>query len=368
MKVAIVHDWLTGMRGGEYVLEAIAELYPQAELFTLLYVPGKIAPHLTTLKRHTSWLQKVPSAASKYRHFLPLMPSMIEGFDLTGFDLIISSSHCVAKGIRKPKGSVHVSYVHAPMRYMWDRYDDYFGPGRASLPVRLAASLLRPRLQDWDRRVSQVDRVDCLISNSHFIAEQVKKAYARESQVIYPFADLSRFTSARKPGRHYLMVGAFAPYKRIDLAIDAFNQLGLPLLVVGDGQENERLKKRAKSNIEFLGSLSNAAIADLYSKCRAFIFPGLEDFGITPVEAMASGAPVVAYGVGGASETVTSKTGILFKPQTVEALMSAVNQMESDHPRFLEQECRTQAALFTKERFQDEFSKAVQNAVQKSNH
>jgi glycosyltransferase involved in cell wall biosynthesis len=361
-RVALVHDWLTGMRGGEYVLDAIAELFPRADLFTLLYVPGRIAPTLTTLRRHVSPLQKFPGAEKRYRHFLPLMPSLIERFDLSGFDLIVSSSHCVAKGVRKAAGAVHVSYVHAPMRYMWDRFDEYFGPGKASLPVRLAARAFRPRLQAWDRAVSQPDRVDALISNSRFIAEQVRAAYGRDSRVIHPFADLSRFAGARAPGRSYLMVGAFAPYKRIDLAIEAFNRLRLPLLVVGAGPGAEKLKKAAGPTIDFLGPLSNSAIADLYLKCRAFVFPGKEDFGITPLEAMASGAPVIAYGEGGAAETVTERTGILFRPQTVEALMEAVQALERDPGRFQEEECRRRAGEFTRERFQRELVAAIREA------
>ncbi|MCM2279632.1 MAG: glycosyltransferase [Oligoflexia bacterium] len=366
MKVALVHDWLTGMRGGEYVLEAIAELFPRADLFTLLYVPGKISPVLTTLKRHTSPLQKVPSIEQRYRHLLPLMPWAIERFDLSGYDLIVSSSHCVAKGVRKAPGAVHVSYIHAPMRYIWDRFDEYFGPGRASLPVRLAAKAVRKPLQNWDRAVSGEERVDQLVSNSAFIARQVQAAYGRDSRVVYPFADLSRFTHAREPGRNYLMVTAFAPYKRVDLAVEAFNRLKLPLIIVGAGQEAEKLKKKAGPTVDFIGHLSNAAIAELYARCKAFIFPGVEDFGITPLEAMASGAPVIAYGEGGAAETVTAKTGVLFHPQTVEALMDAVQKVERGEGSFQEQDCRARAAEFSKERFQRELVAVIRDTWQKA--
>lgn len=329
IRIALVHDWLTGMRGGEYVLEAIAEILPGAELFTLLYVPASVSPELTVLKRHTSRLQKMPKAESRYRHYLPLMPRWIEQFDLSGFDLVVSSSHCVAKGVKKAPDAVHVSYVHAPMRYMWDRFDDYFGPGRASLPVRLAARALRPRFQAWDRRVSQKDRVNALIGNSRFIAGEIERAYGRSADVVYPFANIERFGSVtRKAGRHYLIVSAFAPYKRIDLAIEAFNEMKLPLLIVGGGQDADRAKKIAGPTIEFLGPLSNSSIADLYAKCKAFVFPGKEDFGITPVEAMAAGCPVIAFGEGGAAETVTEETGVFFTPQTQEALIEAVMKIE----------------------------------------
>lgn len=354
------------MRGGEYVLEAIAELFPRSELFTLLYVPGKIAPELTVPKRHTSWLQKVPNAESRYRYFLPLMPSMIESFDLTGFDLVISSSHCVAKGVRKHPSAVHVSYVHAPMRYIWDRYDEYFGPGQGSPITRLAAKMVRSKLQTWDRKVSSEERVDLLVSNSHFIASQVKKAYGRDSRVVFPFANLERFRGYRQPANFYLMVTAFAPYKRIDLAIEAFNRLKLSLVIVGSGQDEQKLKRMAGPTIDFLGSLSNVAIADLYAKCKALIFPGVEDFGITPLEAMASGAPVIALKEGGAIDTVTEKTGIFFQPQDtdekrVEALMQAVQELENKKISFDEQDCRNRAAKFSKERFQKEFLQAVRD-------
>jgi glycosyltransferase involved in cell wall biosynthesis len=366
VKVALIHDWLTGMRGGEYVLEAIAELFPKSDLFTLLYVPGKISPTLTTLRRHTSVLQKLPYAEARYRWFLPFMPMFAERFDLEGYDLIVSSSHCVAKGVRKAPGAVHVSYVHAPMRYVWDRYDDYFGPGRASLPVRFAAKAFRKGLQRWDRKVSGPDRIDQLVANSHFIAEQIEKAYGRKAKVVYPFADLSRFHHPRKPGRNYLIVSAFAPYKRIDLAIEAFNRLRLPLLIVGGGQDEAKLRKKAGPTVDFLGPLSNAAIADLYSKCKALVFPGLEDFGITPVEAMASGAPVIAYGEGGAAETVTSKTGVFFKPQTVEALMEAVQKLESGEAAFSEDDCRARAREFSRERFQRELLGIIEETWRKA--
>jgi glycosyltransferase involved in cell wall biosynthesis len=348
------------MRGGEAVLEAIAEIFPRAELFTLLYVPGKIAPNLTVLKHHTSWLQKVPGAERRYRYFLPWMPKMIESFDLSGFDLIVSSSHCVAKGIRKPTLSVHVSYVHAPMRYIWDRYDDYFAPGKSSLPVRLAAKWVRPGLQAWDRAASSAERVNLLVGNSQFISNQIEKAYGRKASVIYPFVNLSRFSAAKRlPGRHYLMVTAFAPYKRVDLAIEAFNRMKLPLLIVGSGQNEYRLKKLAGPTIEFLGQLSNSSIVDLYSKCRAFIFPGVEDFGITPLEAMTTGAPVIAYREGGVAETVTEKTGVFFDSQTPEALIEAVQKMERGEVKLLESDCRQRAQQFTRERFQKNFLAAV---------
>jgi glycosyltransferase involved in cell wall biosynthesis len=359
IRIALIHDWLTGMRGGEYVLEAIAELLPGCELFTLLYVPSSVSPTLSTLKRHTSALQKMPQAEKRYRHYLPLMPRWIEQFDLGAFDLVVSSSHCVAKGVRKAPDAVHVSYVHAPMRYMWDRFDDYFGPGRASFPVRVAAKLVRPAFQRWDRKVSQADRVDALVANSRFIAGEIETVYGRKSDVVYPFADTRRFTIDRQPSPRYLMVGAFAPYKRMDLAIEAFNRMKLPLTVIGGGQDLDRAKKMAGPTVEFLGSLSNQAVADFLAKCRAFIFPGKEDFGISVVEALVAGAPVIAFGEGGASETVTAESGVLFRPQTVEALIQAVLKIENGDVRISPEKCHARGSEFTKERFQREFSHVI---------
>jgi glycosyltransferase involved in cell wall biosynthesis len=275
---------------------------------------------------------------------------------------VISSSHCVAKGVRKSPDAVHVSYVHAPMRYMWDRFDDYFGPGRASPPVRLAANLLRKRFQNWDRQVSQPDRVDMLIANSQYIADQIEAAYGRKAQVIYPFSDFSRFSRARVPGKSYLMVGAFAPNKRVEIAVEAFNRLKLPLFVVGGGQNKNKISQLAGPTVELLGHLSNDAIADLYSKCKAFVFPGKEDFGITPLEAMAAGAPVIAFGEGGVLESVTPETGTFFTPQTVESLMDTVTRFENGEVQVSEEASRARAKLFSRERFQKEFAAAVEQA------
>jgi len=363
LRVALVHDWLTGMRGGEYVLEAILELFPQAELFTLIKDSSSIQGPLAEQTCHTSWLQSIPRSTKNYRQFLPLMPTMIESFDLTGFDLIISSSHCVAKGIRKPPSSVHVSYIHAPMRYIWDRYDDYFGAHTASLPVRVAASMVRGYLQDWDRRSSAEDRLDAIMANSQFIAQQIHAVYGRKSEVVHPFVDFKRFDLPRRLSNFYLMVGAFAPNKRVDLAIETFNELGLPLKIVGKGQEERRLKRLAGGNVEFLGPLSNREIEQLYSEARAFIFPGVEDFGITPLEAMASGLPVIAYAAAGALETVIhGRTGLLFDAQTIQSLGDAVLKVERGEATFNEEELRQHAAQFSKARFQTEFMRCVRAA------
>lgn len=362
-KIAVVHDWLNGMRGGEIVFEAILDLFPHADVFTLVYEPEKLHPRLQKKLQmrnvHTSWLNRFAIARKYYRQLLPILPIAARSLDVYPYDLVISSSHCVAKGVRKHPGATHVSYVHAPMRYMWSKFNDYFGPGRTNWLFRIVAMLVRPFLRAWDYRTSQPARVDKVIANSRFIASEIGQFYRRAAEVVYPFARLERFSRPRQQGGAYLMVGAFAPYKRTDIAIEAFARLGLPLKIVGEGQDQEKLlalRDRLNArNIEFLGNPSNDQIESLYSTCRAFVFPGEEDFGITPLEAMASGAPVIAYGSGGACETVTDKTGILFTPQTVEALSEAVMEIESGRRKFDPEECRARAAFFSEARFKKEF-------------
>lgn len=359
-RVAVVHDWLTGMRGGESVLEAILELYPSAEIFTLILDREKISEKIVRHKIHTSGLQNIPGAVSNYRHLLPLMPKAIESFDLSGFDLILSSSHCVAKGIRKSESATHVSYVHSPMRYIWDRFEDYFGSGRASLPVRIAANVMRGKLQKWDRRTSKKENIDLILANSRFIADRILEFWGRESRVVNPFVELPRFAAPRSPGDFYLVFGAFAPYKRVDLAIEAFRKLHLPLVVAGGGQDAEKIRELVKgTKIELLPNPSNEEVEKLFSQCRALVFPGIEDFGITPLEAMAAGSPVVAIDGGGARETVTEETGVFFREQTVESLSSAVLKLERGDVKVTEAACRRRAADFSKTRFQREFLAAV---------
>jgi glycosyltransferase involved in cell wall biosynthesis len=351
------------MRGGEYVLEALAELFVEPELYTLLRVPGAARGPIAQLPCNSTWLQQVPASDRYYRHFLPLMPTLINSFDLDEFDLIVSSSHCVAKGVRKAAGSVHVSYVHAPMRYMWDCFDDYFGSGKAALPVRAAAHACRPYLRRWDRAVSSVERVDRLIANSAFTADRVRRAYGREASVVHPFANVARFGRPRRPRSFYLVVGALAPNKRVDLAVEAFNHLRLPLLVVGRGQDEAKLVARARPNVRFLGSLSNPSIEELYATARALVFPGLEDFGITPVEAMAAGLPVVAYAGGGALETVVDgESGLWFHEPSAKALAAAIEQIEAGCVAFDEARVRLRGHAFARDRFQQKMLREIRMA------
>lgn len=377
MKVAIVHDWITGMRGGERVLEALCELYPEADIYTLVHVKGSVSETIEKHKIFTSFLQKFPQVEKKYRYYLPLMPLAIQSFKLKDYDLVISSSHCVAKGIIPNKEALHICYCYTPMRYIWDLYEDYFGKGRSSLPVKIAMRIIRPFLKRWDMKTSK--RVDYFVAISTFIADRIKRTYGRESVVIYPpvetvkledgnlklekTGNLKQKEEKEEKKEFYLIVSAFAPYKRIDIAIGAFNTLGYKLKIVGTGQEEKKLKSIAKDNIEFLGWCSDAEIKEYYHQCKVLVFPGEEDFGIVPVEAMASGKPVIAYGKGGAKETVVDgKTGILFSPQSEEELIKAIKTCENIawNPK----EIAASVERFSVSRFKEEIATYVRKIMQ----
>jgi len=326
--VALVHDWLTGMRGGEKVLEVLCELFPQATIFTLIHNAGSVSSVIERLPIRTSFLQNVPFTGKHYRKFLPLFPRAIESFDFSGFDLIISTSHAVAKGAIPPQGALHLCYCHTPMRYVWDLYDEYFAKGRAGLLTRTAMRLTAPYLRSWDVRTS--DRVHQFIANSENVSARIRKYYGRSSVMIHAPVDTSLFPLATTHQGYYLIVTALVPYKRVDLAIGAFDRLGKRLLIVGKGPDSNRLRAMAGPSIEFLGWQDDASLASLYGGCRALIFPGVEDFGIVPLEAMSSGKPVVAFARGGALETVIDgMTGVFFPEQSLESLEDAVSRIES---------------------------------------
>lgn len=355
MRVAIVHDWLTGMRGGERCLEVFCELFPDADLYTLIYLPDRVSPAIRSMRVHSAWFNHLPGVGKYYRHCLPLFPRAIESFDLRGYDLVLSSSHCVAKGVSCPNG-LHISYVYSPMRYVWDMHDAYFGP-ESPWPNRVGMALCRSFLQRWDTQSAR--RVDHFVAISNHIAEKIRRIYKRDAVVINPPVDVERFYLKGNGGDYYLVVSALVPYKRIELAVQAFNRLNLPLRIVGVGPEETKLRKIAGRNVDFLGEQSDEAIAALYADCRALIFPGEEDFGIVPLEAQASGRPVIAYGAGGVLETVIplsadsseAATGIFFYQQTVAALVDAVRLFEREGGCFDAARLRRHATTFSRSPF-----------------
>ncbi len=363
MKVALVHDWLTGMRGGEKILEVFCELFPDATIFATIHNEGMMSPAIERMKIKTSFIQHLPLKATKYRHYLPLMPCAIGSFDFSSYDIILSTSSAVAKGAIPRKNAIHICCCLSPMRYLWDQYDDYFGKGRAGLATRTAMAVVAPYLRRWDVRTC--NRVNHFIAISDNVAERISRIYHRTSDVIYPPVSTDLFTVSNKDEGYYLIVSALVPYKRVDLAIETFNRFGEKLLVVGSGPEMEKLKKTAKKNIEFLGWQSNESLARLYTGCRALIFPGVEDFGIVPLEAMASGKPVVAFAKGGALETVVGDgdlpTGVFFHHQTVEALLEAMKTLSK--MKFDPYAIRRHAEKFDRKEFKRQIAEYVTKQV-----
>ncbi len=379
-RVALIHDWLTGMRGGERCLEALCELFPEADLFTLLHVKGSVSEAIERRRIFTSAIQAMPLAASRYRYYLPLFPWAVERFALDDYDLILSGSHCVAKGVRPPPHSLHIAYVYTPMRYIWDLHEAYVGPGRMGPLSRPLLRAIASRLRRWD--IESNRRVHHFAAISHHVADRIRRHYGRVAEVIYPPVETARFYVTGRTDDYFLAGGAFAPYKRIDLAIRAATRSGRRLVVVGDGQEGPRLRQMAGPTVEFVGRRPDDEVAVLLSRCRALIFPGEEDFGILPVEAMACGRPVIAYGKGGVTETVIplngsrfhdshsgleesssqapetgrsergAPTGIFFHEQTVEALMGAIQLYERSVDRFDPEALRAHALTFDRSIFE----------------
>jgi glycosyltransferase involved in cell wall biosynthesis len=303
---------------------------------------------------------------TKYRYLLPLFPTAVEQIDLRGYELILSSSHCVAKGAIPPPDALHICYCHTPMRYVWDQYPVYFPTERMTKPMRWIVPLVANYLRTWD--VASSSRVDYFVANSNHVAGRIRKYYGRKADVIYPPVECNRFHPQKEKESFYLMVTALAPYKRVDIAIEAFNRLGSPLVIIGSGQDEGILHRRAASNIRFLGWQPDDVVAAHYARCRAFIFPGEEDFGITPVEAQAAGRPVVAFGRGGAKETVIpldnpgnkAPTGVFFIDPTAEALIEAVRTFETCESAFDPQAIRQNALLFDRSRFKQQVSHVIQ--------
>ena len=328
MAVALVHDWLTGMRGGERVLEALCGMYPDADIFTLYHRRGSVSAGIERHRIRTSFVQRLPLAGTYYRQYLPLFPMAVEQFDLDPYDLVISSSHCAAKAVVPSRRARHLCYCHSPMRYAWDQFDAYFGPARTGrLASRWFYRPLLARLARWD--ASTATRVHRFVANSTHVAERIRRYYNRAATVVYPPVDTIFFQPAAiSPGSHFLIVSALVPYKRIELAIEACDRVGAALRIVGDGPDRARLEARAGRTVEFLGRLSDEAVRDEYRRALAVVLPGEEDFGIVPVEAQACGRPVVALGRGGALETVAdSDTGVLFAEPDMASLAAALDRV-----------------------------------------
>ncbi|MFZ3372892.1 MAG: glycosyltransferase [Desulfitobacteriaceae bacterium] len=356
-KIAIAHDWLTNMGGAELVLSVLLELFPDVPVYTALFEPANLAPSLAKADVRSSFLQRLPKFLRKHQKLLPLMPYAFEQFDLSEYDLVLSSSWSCAKGVITGTKTIHVCYCYTPMRYAWDYYHFYIQPLK-SLKRWLAVWLLH-RLRLWDRL--SADRVDHFVAISHTVQDRIRKHYRRESIVVYPPVDTERFdtTATSERENFYLIVSRLVEHKRVDLAVEACNRLGRKLVIIGNGVEQKQLKTLDSSrggNIKFLGRQSDQIVADHLARAQAFLFPGEEDFGITMVEAMASGCPVIAYGQGGAVDIIEDTvTGVLFNEQTVEGLMAAILRFEEVNgkgqgnfePLFL----RSKAEKFSKANF-----------------
>lgn len=344
------------MRGGEKCLEVLCEIFPDAPIYTLFYEKGKVSPVIAAHGVYSSYIQRLPGVYKSYRNYLPLFSSAMDSLDLSEYDLVISTSHCVAKGAKKKSGAVHICYCFTPVRYVWGFFHEYFG-SRSRWMQSLIRGVLEG-LKDWDLKVNA--RVDHFVAISHHIRKRIETHYGRAAQVIYPPVDSHFFTPDASVRRedYYLVVSALVPYKKIDLALEAFAQNKKKLIVIGDGPERKRLEEQAPKNIQFLGWQSDAVLRDYYRRARALIFPGEEDFGIVPLEMQACGGPVIAYGVGGALETVVEgQTGLFFYESTAEALTRTIEGFET--LTFDEVKIAQHAKKFSRERYKDEMIRMI---------
>ncbi|MCK9169252.1 MAG: glycosyltransferase [Treponema sp.] len=367
MKVAIVHDWLTSYGGAETFVELLLRIYPDADIFTLVYDKKRIGNHFRNNKIYTSPLQKIPFAPRIYTKLLTFMPKAVESFDFTGYDLVICSSSCCAKGVITPPSVPQIAYIHTPMRYAWDLFFEY--QKRSNALVRHFMNKWMGGIRQWDYISSQ--RIDTLVANSNYIARRIKKYWNRDAQVIYSPVNTRRFFPADfRYEDFYVAFSRLVPYKRMDLAVQACMSLGRKLVVIGSGPENKNLKKLAGgcSTITFTGRVSDEVLRVYLQKCRALIFCAEEDFGLVPLEAQACGRPVIAFGKGGACETVKAgKTGVFFKEQTVDSVVQAVREFEKleESDAFDGRIIAAHAVSFSEERFITEFKSAVSSTVER---
>lgn len=358
MKIAIVHEWLSTLGGSERILVEALKVYPQADVFALTHFPNNfINTPLENIKVKTSFFQKIPNVENLYRKLLPLMPLAIESLDVSNYDLVISLSHAVAHGVKTHQNQKHISYISTPMRYAWHMRDDYLRLHKLNKPlIHSTARLTLNLLRWWDKFASK--RTDSFIANSHWTASHIEQAWNRDAQVIYPPVDVKRFSPAKEREHFYLLVSRLVPYKMSVEIVKAFNELKLPLIVVGDGPDIAELHEIAKENIELMFFQPDEVVADLMNRAKAFVYMATEDFGIAMVEAQAAGCPVIAYYKGGASEIIKDReTGLLFKEQTSASLIEAVNQFQS--MKLNSKAAQENAARFSSERFRDEFSSFI---------
>ncbi len=366
-RVALVHDWLTGMRGGEKCLEVLCEVFPDADVYTLVHRRGSVSPAIEAHTILESWLARLPAGRSHYRAYAPLYPRAIESFDLSRYDLVVSSSHCAAKGVLTRGDTFHLCYCYTPVRYFWDLYGEYFGPGKAGPLTRLAALWVAHRFRLWDR--ISADRVDFFVAISRHVADRIAKHYRRSARVVYPPVDTQAFTpgpahpaSDASEADAFLVVSALVPYKGIDLAIRVANRMQLPLRVVGTGPDERRLRSLAGPTVRFDGWLSAEQLRDAYRSCRALIQAHEEDFGIAPLEAMACGKAVIALRRGGAGEVVVPGTGVFIEEATEEALENAVRTFD---PRAYDVAAlRSRATEFDREVFKDRLRDLILEAFE----
>jgi glycosyltransferase involved in cell wall biosynthesis len=359
MRVAIIHDWLNGMRGGEKVLEGFLELFPESTIYTLLHERGKVSPRIEAHPIVTSWLNRIPGVYRHYRNLLPLFPAAIESFDLSSYDLVVSSSHSVAKGVRAPN-AMHVCYCHTPMRYVWDAEDDYqFDPVRG-----FALRCVRERLQRWDCEAA--GRVQHFIANSHFVRERIRSYYGTDAEVIHPPVETDYFQPghADRKGEFCLAAGALVAYKRFDLIVEAFNRMGRRLIVAGGGAELDRLRRMAAANVEIRGWVTDTELRALYRSAKGLVVAAREDFGIMSVEAQACGCPVIAYGAGGSPEIVQDGiNGILFAEQHADDIVRAVQRAE--RLRWPAEQVRCNVEAFSRETFQRKIRKFITDRLER---
>ncbi|NQU27379.1 MAG: glycosyltransferase [Candidatus Marinimicrobia bacterium] len=371
MKIALIHYWFYGMRGGEKVVAEILRLFPKADLFTHLFIPNKLDPIICERHVTTTFINRLPLAGKLYQAYLPLMPTALKRLDLSEYDLIISSESGPAKGVVKRPDACHICYCHTPMRYIWDQQPVYLE--QAGILKRWYLKRITPYLRRWDKW--SAGQVDHFITNSENVQQRIENIYQCPATIIYPPVAVGNFSAVGTKSDYFIMAGQLVPYKRPDLAIVAFNQLGLPLKVVGTGLELEKLKSLAKNNIEFTGYVSDAELSHLLAGSRALIFPGEEDFGIIPVEAQAAGTPVIALGRGGVLETVNGRyyndqintgeelTGLFFNNPQIQDLISAVKKFITIEHLIKPEVCQKQASQFSVDRFRKEFKLFVEDVL-----